>query len=464
MKRCSLTLLAVSSLLCVGTLHGATRPHYGGTLRIAMREAPPSLDPDDTAWGLPAGLSRHVFETLVALDGNARPQPLLAISWEGDAGNQRWRFVVRAGVNFHDGTPLDANIVAAALRASNPEWRVLPAENTVIIQTQSADPELPSELALARNSIVRRADGKLSGTGPFSIAQWIPGKHLTLAANDRYWAGRPFLDAIEVEFSKNDREQMMLLDLAKSDAVEVAPEYIRRAQAEGRTLATSHPEELMVLLFGTEARSDDETHLRNALAESIDAAAINSVVLQGTGEPSGALLPNWSSGYAFLFSASSIAEHNSQRPSQAKHSPPWSLSYDASDPLAHLVAERILLNARDAGITLQLVNSGTSDLRLIRIPLSSLYPQAALAELARTFQVAQPKFTNGSITELYSAENTLLKSHRIIPLFHIRNAFVLRSNVHNWNVFPNGELQLGSVWLSVEKPCASAENSFSCSH
>src|SRR5207245_451389 len=116
MKRCSLILLAVNSLLCVGTLHAATRPHYGGTLRITIREAPQSLDPDDTGGGLPAGLSRHVFETLVALDGNGRLQPLLATSWEADAGNQRWRFVLHSGVNFHGGTALDANIVAAALR------------------------------------------------------------------------------------------------------------------------------------------------------------------------------------------------------------------------------------------------------------------------------------------------------------------------------------------------------------
>jgi len=445
-------LLAASSLLSIGNLYAATRPRYGGTLRIAVREAPQTLDLAGAVSGPPSGLSRLVFETLIALDEGGHPQPLLATSWEAEAGNQRWRFILRSGVNFHDGTPLDANIVVASLRASNSDWKVFAIDNAVMIQTQSPDPEVAFELALARNSIVRHAEGKLSGTGPFAISQWIPGKHLTLTANDRYWAGRPFLDAIELDFAKTDRDQIMLLDLAKADAVEVAPEYIRRAQAEGRTLATSHPEELMVLLFGTEARSDDETHLRNALAESIDAAAINSVVLQGTGEPSGALLPNWSSGYAFLFSASSIAEHNSQRPSQAKHSPTWSLSYDASDPLAHLVAERILLNARDAGITLQLVNSGTPDLRLIRISLSSLCPQVALAELARTFQVAQPKYANGSINELYSAENTLLKSHRLIPLFHMRSAFALRANVHNWSVLPDGELQLGSVWLSAEKP------------
>jgi len=444
-------LLAASSLLCVDKLHAATRPHYGGTLRIAMREAPQTLDSAD-AGGVSAGLSLHVFETLVALDANDRPQPLLASSWEAEAGNQRWRFVLRAGVNFHDGTPLDANIVAAALRASNPEWKVFPVDNAVMIQTQFADPELPSELALARNSMVRHADGKLSGTGPFVIAQWIPGKHLTLSANDQYWAGRPFLDAIEVEFSKNDREQMMLLDLAKADAVEVAPENIRRAQSEGRALVTSHPEELMALVFATDSSADDETRARKALAASIDATSINNVVLQGGGEPTGALLPNWASGYAFVFPVSSNTGHKPQELLPAKQRPTWSLSYDASDPLAHVVAERIQLNARDAGIGLQLITSGTADVRLVRIPLPSSSPQVALTELARTFQLARPKYESGSITELYSAESTLLKSHRIIPLFHMRSAFALRSSVHNWSVLPDGNLQLSNVWLSAEKP------------
>jgi peptide/nickel transport system substrate-binding protein len=196
MKRCSLILLAASSLLSIGNLCAATRPRYGGTLRITVREAPQTLDPSDAALGLPVGLSRHMFETLVALDERGHPLPLLATSWEAEAGDQRWRFILRSGVNFGDGTPLDANIVAASLRASNPDWKVFAVDNAVMIQTQSPDPEVPFELALARNSIVRHSDGKLSGTGPFAIAQWIPGKHLTLAANDRYWAGRPFLDAI----------------------------------------------------------------------------------------------------------------------------------------------------------------------------------------------------------------------------------------------------------------------------
>jgi peptide/nickel transport system substrate-binding protein len=294
MKRSFSTLLAVSSLLWLTPKPalGASRPHYGGTLRIAVKEAPASFDPALGSTG-PAGLSRLVFETLVALDDRGRPQPLLAASWQTEPGSQRWSFALRNGVSFHDGGSLDAGAVAASLRNANPEWKVLAAGDTIIIETESPDQDVPAQLALARNGIARRNNADLSGTGPFAIAQWTPGKHLTLNANNQYWGGRPFLDSIEVEFGKSERDQMIALDLGKADVAEVSPENILRARAEGRTVVNSEPEELMALVFATEPRSEDEVHARNALAFSLDATALNNVVLQGGGEPSGALLPNW---------------------------------------------------------------------------------------------------------------------------------------------------------------------------
>jgi peptide/nickel transport system substrate-binding protein len=450
MKRLCSILLAASSVVWPTLALAAPRPHYGGTLRIAVKESPASLDA--LASTGPAGLSGLVFENLVRLDERGRPQPLLALSWHAEPGNQRWRFLLRSGVSFSDGTPLDSSTVAAALRNSNSDWKVIAAGDTVMIETELPDPDIPAELALARNGIIRRTDGKLSGSGPFTIAQWAPGKHLVLAANDQCWAGRPFLDSIEVEFGKNYREQMVLLDLNKADVVEVAPESIHRAQAEGRTVMSSQPQELMALVFASDARSDAETHARNALALSIDTPALNNVILQGEGEPTGALLPNWLSGYAFVFRSGGTPETVRQERTQAQQSPSWTLGHDASDPVAHLVAERILLNARDAGITLQLTSSPNSDLRLVRIQLPCPDAHVALRELARSLNLPQPKFADGSVTELYSAESTLLQTHRVIPLLHIRSAVSVRSNVRNWNILPDGTWDISDVWLSAEKP------------
>ena len=450
MKRFCSLLFAASSLLAIAAT-AESRPHYGGTLRMVVREAPASLDPATLAASGPPGLSSLIFETLTVLDDRGRPQSLLANSWQSEPGNQRWRISLRSGINFHDGTPLDANVVAASLRAGNPGWKVIASGDSLVIETAAPDPDLPAELALARNGISLRGGSKLSGTGPFTISQWEPGRHLALTANRQYHESSPFLDSIDLTFGKNDREQLTLLDLNKADVIEIAPGNIRRVQSDSQPVATSQPRELLALLFSSEPKSDAEVQARRALALAIDTASLNDVVLQGGGEPTGALLPNWLSGYAFAFPAgTSDRAHRDRMKSERPFS--WTLAYDASDSIARMVAERILLNARDVGVTLQLTSSSASDLRLVRVPILSCEPRVAVRELAAHLHLAPPVFSGNSITDLYAAETSLLQSRRVIPLLQLRSALAVRANVHGMRLRPDGAWDLVNVWLSPEKP------------
>jgi hypothetical protein len=213
------------------------------------------------------------------------------------------------------------------------------------------------------------------------------------------------------------------------------------------TLKASQPSELLALFFAREARSEDEIRLRNALAASIDSAALNNVVFQSAGEPTGALLPNWLSGYGFIFPAGSVAT----RP-RVPRSITWTLSCDSSDPVARIAADRILLNAKDAGITLQIVNSDNADIRLLKIALPSADSETALAELAREFQLPAPAFPNSSVSSLYAAETASLQTRRVVPIVYLRTAVAFRSNVHGLKLLPDGSWQLDNVWLSAETP------------
>lgn len=319
-----------------------------------------------------------------------------------------------------------------------------------MIETDSSDPMLPAELALSRNGIMLRAGSKVSGTGPFAIRQWDPGKHALLTAHDQYWQGRPFLDAIEVEFGKNSRDRMMALELDQSDVIQVEPEAIRRAQAGSRLVIASQPDELMALVFAHDPRSDGEIGLRNAFAMSIDSAALNNVVFQGGGEQTGALLPNWLSGYAFVFPSGVSGEGH--LPKGRPPSVSWTLSYDPADPMARIVSERVLLNAKDAGIMIEIITAGTADLHLVRVPLPSCDPETALDELARDFELPPPKFTSESVNALYAAENAMWQTHRVIPLLHLRTAVAMRPGVHGIAALPEGTIRLDDAWLSPEKP------------
>ena len=452
MKRFSSLLIVAASLAASAAATAATRPQYGGTLHVAVQEASQSFDPAASNGPGFRSLSQLVFETLVKLDERGRPQPLLASSWQVEPGNQRWRFQLRSGVIFNDGIPVDPASVAASLRTANPGWKVFALGDLVMIESSSPVPNLAAELALPRNSISRRSEGKLIGTGPFTVGQWDATKqHLTLQANDQYWAGRPFIDSIEADFGKNDRDELMLMDLGKSDLIEIAPEDIRRAQAGTRVVKISQPAELLALLFTRDAQSDDEVRLRNTLALSIDSAALNNVVFQGGGDPSGALLPNWLSGYAFVFPGGGTGVAALRAKSQ-QHFVSWTMNYNTADSVARIVADRILLNAKDAGIALQVSNSENADIRLVRLVLPSGDAETALSELARGFQLPAPTFSTSSVAALYSAESTLLQTHRVVPIVHLRSAVALRPNVHGLKLLPDGSWQLDNVWLSSENP------------
>jgi len=453
MRLTAFPLLVASSLLWA-TGPTATRPHYGGTLHLAMRAAPTSLDPADSSqpgFGF-RNVSSLMFETLVSLDERGEPQPALASSWHVEPGSQRWQFFLRRGIAFQDGTPVTPEVVAASLRRTNPTWKVFSEGEAVVIERDSAAPNLPGELSLPRNSIVKRDGGKISGTGAFAISLWDPGKKLFLTASDDYWGGRAFLDAIEIEMGKSFREQMISLDLGKAQVIEVAPEQAHRVAAEGRRIDSSAPVELIALLFSLEPQSSDDVRQRQALALSIDRESLNTVVLQGGAELAGSLLPNWLTGYAFLFPSAIDLELARQIRGEIPHTTSWSLAYDPADPAARVIAERVVLNARDAGLGMQITSASSADLRIVRVPLVSLDGQIALREVAARLGFSSSRFVSGSIDDLYNAENKLLQSQRVIPLLHLRTAYAVSNDVKNWRTARDGSWRVTDTWLTAEKP------------
>lgn len=451
MKLFGWRLLAVSSVLLTMVAGAETRPQYGATLRLATRIAPTSLDPADKSQPdtiAQRNFTRLMFDTLVTMDDRGTLQPALAASWQAAPGNQRWQFSLRRGVKFHDGSPLTPEAVAAALRTANPDWNVLPAVDSIIIERDVPDLDLAAQLARPRNSISKRSEGgTLMGSGPFHITQWQPGKKLVLAANESYWAGRPFLDAVEIELGKNSREQLIALDLGKVDIAEVIPEQSRRTSTEGKRIVTSAPVELMMLVFARGRQSPEDGKLRDALALSIDRNSIRSVVLQGAGEPSGGILPNWISGYGFVFPAEQNLDRARQLRAEVRQAPAWTLGYDPSDPLARVIAERIALNGQDAGLRLQTTTSISADIRLARVTLASSNPRIALATVASVTNSALPRFSGDSIDDLYRAESGLLQTQQMIPLFQLPVSYALSAMVKDWSQDRDGAQHLESVWL-----------------
>ena len=461
MKRFDWRWLAVISVCVVAAAAAESRPQYGGMLHVAMRAAPLSLDPADGSQNdsfARRSLTLLLFDTLMSIDESGRAQPSLAASWQESAGGQRWQFRLRRGIKFQDGTPLSAENVAASLRAANPSWNVTASGDSVVIERDGPDAELPAELALPQNAIAKRSAGNPpSGTGPFRIVNWAPGKTLTLAADENYWRGRPFLDGIEIEMGRSFRDQMVALELGKIDLIEVAPEQTHRLSQDGRRLNSSMPVELIALMFTRDAVTPEDNSLREALALSIERASIRSVLLQGAGQPAASILPDWMSGYGFVFPTDADLPRARHAREQVRVVPTWTIGYDGGDPIERLLTERIALNARDAGLSLQPTplsptSTAATDLRVVRIPLASADAWIAFAGIAYLARSPLPKRRNNSIEDLYAAEQSVLATQSIIPLFHLPVSYVAGSSVKNWSLRIDGSLNLGDAWLGSGRP------------
>jgi ABC-type transport system substrate-binding protein len=440
-----------------------TRPHYGGTLRVMMQSAPNALDLPANAtpadyWDTALTLSL-IGDTLVKLDAQCRPQPALAAAWQSDSSARHWQLTLRRGVKFHDGSLASPAAIAQILGALHPNWSVRASADSVSIESDTPMPSLLAELALPRNLVLKRNgngnDNRFPiGTGPFLVAEWQAGKRLKLAANEESWAGRPFVDAVEIEFGKSLRDQALALELDKTDVIEVAPQATNGSQRRG-TSTSSLPVELLALVFSANSKAQDP-RLREALALAIERKPIQSVLLKGAGEPAASILPNWMTGYSAIFSA----QANLQRARAllaGSRQPALNLSYDPRDPQAQLIAERIALNAREVGVTVQVSLSGAEDIRLVRAVLPSPDPATALVEAARQLGLPQPAFPpaprGNSLDDLYQAERSLLNGYAVIPLFHLPVASAASARVRGWESDRLGEwsgagLSLADLWLA----------------
>ena len=446
----SLTVAARSAL-------ADSRPRYGGTLHVAMQTALALLDPAERTE--PDSIARRsltslLFETLVVTDATGRVQPWLSDRWEASRNHQHWQFHILAGVKFSDETSLTAEFSAASLRVSNPDWNVSVQGDEVIIDIDSPDPELAAEMALPHNAIAKRNGTGLVGTGPFHVTEWQPAKKLALAASENCWRGRPFLDAIEIEMGRNVRDQLTALDLGKDDLVEIAPEQVRRFPREKYSLLLSQPILLFALQFGHAATTPDDKLLRQALGLAIDRSSIGTVLLQGEGQPTAGLLPSWISGYGFVFPAQADLPKARQLIAQVRTPASWTLAYSGNDSLARTLSERISLNARDAGLAVQIASSSAAaDMRLLAIPIASSNPWISLRKLLSTAGIADgDQQRGGSLEDLYHSEQSALSSVRLIPLFHLPVAYASSPRLKRAAIRPDGSWDLSDAWLEQARP------------
>lgn len=277
----------------------------------------------------------------------------------------------------------------------------------------------------------------------FVLASWEAGKRAVYTADENAAGGRPYLDSIEIQMARPLRDQSTDLELGKADVVELGPNELRR-QIAGRKVWSSSPVLLMALVFAPRV---EDARLREALALAVDRGAIHSVLLQRQGEISGALLPQWLSGYAFLF-APAFDGARARSLVTALAAPARTISLAVSDASLRPIADRIALNAHDAGLVVPVTaQSGNADVRLVEVRMASSDPARALAETASELGLAEPAHAD-TPEALYNAERALVNGFRVIPLFHLPLVFGAGPRVKGGpGITPLGEWHFENLWV-----------------
>ena len=312
----------------------------------------------------------------------------------------------------------------------------------------------------------RNPDGTfagVAGSGAFHIAEWESGKQVTLAANENYRGGRAFVDSIDIQMGRRAKDRLLDLEVGKADFAEIPPEEARRASERGVRVSTSKPEELVALVFVLGHSIAEDARARESLSRSIDRAAIVNFILQKEGEPAGGLLPQWSNGTAFLFSTATDAAGAKDLWSQITGSPRIVLGYDSGDSLGQAIAERIAVNARDAGIGLSAEPIATSassspsyDVRLVRLRMTSSHPRDALVSFQAALpliagQEAAPLPVGASSEQIYERERAMVSTYRTVPLVWLPRVYGLGARVRDWKAPAAGEgWPFADVWLEQE--------------
>jgi MarR-like DNA-binding transcriptional regulator SgrR of sgrS sRNA len=396
-----------------------------------------------------------VFDSLTQLDDAGNVQPGLALRWDSQSDDRRWQLWLRADVRFHDGTPLSAATVVQSLTAQDCSacpWRsVHVSGDSVVFESETPVPSLPALLANSRYAITRKDEnGNPVGTGPFRFTSIANGV-VTLTAVDDSWRARPYVNAIELRGGRSLRDQWMDVGVGRADVVEVPAELLRRAQQEHMRLLTSRDSDLIALLVDENDPAAHDPRMREALALSIDRAALFNVVFQKEGEISASLLPNWASGYAFAWNAAPNVAKARELRSQVEKPQDLIVSEDGNDPVLQLIADRIALNARDAGITVRSFSVVSHPALVVkRIHLEVATPAAALDEVVNQLAPGE-RAPADDVVAVFHQEQELLANHTIIPLLYTPRSFAYAPRVHDLVLTPDGSIRAADFWLEDAK-------------
>jgi len=300
-----------------------------------------SMDPYARQETFLLSFAANIYEPLLRHNKNMKLEPALAVKWSQPSPTT-WRFELRHGVKFHDGTPFTADdVVFSYNRASGPGSNMVSDfvsvqetrkvdDYTVDVITKYPDPVLGEKLQqigimskawAEKNNALRTADmtkneenfatRNANGTGPFVLKVREPDVRTVLEANPNWW-DKPEHNLTEVIFNRipNDSTRVAALLSGEIDMIYTVPpqDTDRIAKTPGRKIIQGPEWRIVFLGFQQQANELPESNIkgknpfkdkrvREAFYRAVDVEAIKRTVMRGQSKPTAQMVGEGVNGY-----------------------------------------------------------------------------------------------------------------------------------------------------------------------
>ena len=296
----------------------ATRPPATPTTAAALSKGkmvavltaePPQFQPQDiTACDPSCLVGYNVMENLTernlktyALEGS------LADKWE-QKDAKTWRFTLKKGIKFHDGTPFNAQAAADSINRDfnkdlngkirgqmGPQITATAVDEvTLDVATADPDPIIPLRMMLAlifSSKFAKESPEEMTtkavGTGPYKWVEWVRGQYVKLVANDDYWG--PVKPAIKDLVFQWRAESTVRAAMVKTGEAQVAY-FINPQDSKGvpRAVPVSTVETAIIRADVDHPALKDK-RIRQAMNYAIDRQAIVDKIYSGAAAPAAQL-------------------------------------------------------------------------------------------------------------------------------------------------------------------------------
>jgi len=302
---------------------------------------PQTMDPHAVNSAAVLGFLNNVYEGLVRRGKDMRVEPALAVSWEPIGDGEGWRFHLREGVTFHDGSVFDAQDVLFSYQRASDEvsdtrsWFAPVSEvkvvddYTVDIMTSAPNPLFPSSIAnwmimdqgwteandaaLPDKEAGNYATLNANGTGAFKVTAREPGLRTVLEPHDGWW-GDAEHNITRAEFTPIQNPATAVAALLSGDVDMINPvpiQDVARLQSNDEVEVVQGIEARVIMLgFDHEAETlkytDDagqpnpfqDARVRKAVAQAVNVDAILATIMRGNAEAASQLVSPAMSGYS----------------------------------------------------------------------------------------------------------------------------------------------------------------------